>query len=135
MKISNLRKKRQTGPLSATASLGSSSAVQLGRAIQGMTEHEPGAFVFSARKGVFEVRPIGSGTKFKPAFVSMNSVRIEKALKVGKRLAKDARFSRATQLLRQDESSETTASIAQNFNDTLERNKDFYDRLLFNLKR
>jgi uncharacterized protein YqcC (DUF446 family) len=39
-----------------------------------------------------------------------------------------------TQLVRQDESSETTASIAQNFDDTLERNKDFYDRLLLELK-
>lgn len=134
MKISNLRKKRQSRLLSATAGVVTASAVHLGREIQRMTEHKQGAFVISAREGIFEVRPIGCAS-VKDTFVAVNSVRFEKALKVGKRLAKDARFSRATQLVRQDESSETTASIAQNFDTTLELNKDFYDSLLLELKR
>jgi len=134
MKISNLRKKRRAGLLSATAGVGTFSTVQLGRAIQALAEHKQGSFVLSARDGIFEVLPMRD-TKIKAVPISMNSVRTKKALKVGRRLAKDARFSRATQLLHQDESSETTANIAQKFNATLERNKDFYDKLLSDLVR
>lgn len=130
MKVSDRGKKRQTGML--TASVGASSAGQLGRAIQALAEQNQEALVVSARQGFFEVRPVSA---MRINSVSINSVRTKKALKVGRRLAKDALFSRATQLLHQDESSETTANIAQKFNATLENNKDFYDRLLLGLKR
>jgi len=134
MKVSNLRKKRQSRPQAAASSTGKSSAVQLGLALQALAEPKREAVVFSYHQDVFEVRIVGN-TKIKVVPASVNSVRTKKVLKIGRRRAKDARFSRATQLLNQDESSETTANIAQKFEATLEHNKEFYDKLLRDLVR
>lgn len=137
MKANDLRRKRQASMHIASSGGVVPSSAKLGQAIQALTRRErrgrtKSFVILSEHDGSFEVRlvsPTELGTG------SVEPSRIAKTLKVGRRFSKDARFSRATQLIRQDESSETTASIAEKFDDTLENNRAFYDNLLLDFSR